>query len=173
VLAFLDAQLKQDASALQGLVDASRGKVLGPEPHLERVPKGTTAPEPYATAATEPPSPRQVRPLLAASGADATVEILRRWHVTRADAPIYEPVFGFALVYELLERGQESDGKKIGLLYRELVPSFLEHFTAIGDLYARRGSKEFAAKCFTKALAIDPENADARSRLDQLTSAGR
>jgi hypothetical protein len=169
VLTFLDATLERDTTARDLLASAHRDAPLGPGPHVEFAAAGATAPAPWEPGSTVPPTPRQFRPLLAALGGTETAALLEFFHPSHPAAPIFHPVFAFALIYELSVERKDDDARALGAVWRRLVPDLVDTFVALGDHYSRDGQRgEYAARCYSSLLLFDPDNAAARRKLAAL-----
>ncbi len=169
LLQFLDAHLKDDAAALQGLLDAKwTAKLGGAAPHVEYVPEGTTAPPQYREGDAGWPTPRQIRPFLRAHGVEKTAALLRRLHREEPSHPTMHRLFFYALVYELLDQGKTAEGLAMAKLAREVHPAFHDLFLASGKTYGSLGRVEYAVKCFQMALTIEPGHPEAARSLREL-----
>ncbi len=145
-----------------------RDTTLGKAIHVEFAPAGTAAAPAYSPDSSVPPTPRQLRPLLASHGATGTADLLRRLHRTHPDAPVFHSTCGFALVFELVARGRIDAAREVGAVWRDLVPEFTRELDVIARWYADEGSTEFASACLEALLVVDPENDGARRRLSEL-----
>jgi pimeloyl-ACP methyl ester carboxylesterase len=170
VLRYFDAYLKGDAAGKDFLAKQHRDtKLGGADPHVEYVPEGTTGPDPYKGNEDVPPTPRQLRLFLREHGVEKTVALLNRFQKTEPTPPVLSPIFGFALIYELLDQRKNEDAIAFRNAYREggtdiVCKMLMSH----GDLYMRLGSKKWAADFFKKVLALDPDNAEAAKKLKEL-----
>lgn len=127
---FLDARLKRDGPAAERLARMYRDTELGgPEPHVELAAAGDGAPEPHDPESSLPPTPRQVRPLIAAVGAAETLEILARSRAEHPDAPVYDEQFAYALLLELVLRRRLEEALLLAPFFLELHPNLLSSFT--------------------------------------------
>jgi pimeloyl-ACP methyl ester carboxylesterase len=172
VLAFLDTRLRGDPSR-QGALDATyRTNTLGGNlPHVEHVPAGVTAAGPYRDAPGKPPEPRQVRSLLEERGLEATVAILKSAREEDPEAPVFNDTFGYALVYELLEKGRTPDAAAFHRLYISFDPGFRRRLVTMGKSFLRYGMKSQALDLFEKAAALDPNDAEAAEQVKSLRGA--
>ena len=172
VLAFLDTHLRGDPSRQQAL-DATyrRSRLGGVLPHVEHVPAGVTAPAPYRDDSGEPPAPRQVRALLRERGPAATVALLKAAHAKAPDAPVFHPMFGSALVCELLEDGRTADAAEFHRLYASFGPGFRKRLMGMARSYLRAGTAQRALDLVEKAAALDPEDVEAAEQVKALNRA--
>jgi hypothetical protein len=168
VLHFLDAELKGDAAGKKFVATQYRDTPLaGAAPHVEYVPPGDTGAEPYAENSAQPPTPRQVRDFLRKHGSAETVALFRRFQKDAPAQPIYHPIFGWALVSDLLDQGKTQDAVGFRDYYRESGPEFGGMFLEWGQIFLRGGRKELARDFFKKVLLLDPSNREAADKLKE------
>jgi hypothetical protein len=169
VLHFLDAELKGDAAGKQFLATRYRDTPLaGASPHVEYVPPGSTGPDPYGENSSRPPTPRQLRYFLRKHGGDKTIAVMRRFQKEAPAEPIYHPVFGLALVGDLLDQGKSHDAVLFSEYYRESGIDCGKMLLGWGKVYLRLGRKRLAGDYFKKALLLDPSNAEAADKLKEV-----
>ncbi|HEX5272434.1 MAG TPA: tetratricopeptide repeat protein, partial [Gemmataceae bacterium] len=172
ILHFFDAELKGDAAGKKLLATQYRDTPLGgAEPHVEYVPPGTTGPEPYREGGRRPPSPRQLRYFLHEHGRDKTLAVLRRFRKEAPGQPTEHPVFGLALVGELLDQGKTDDAVAFRDYYRESGFDCGKMLLEWGKAYLRQGRTALARDYFKKALVLDPSNGEAADRLKEAEKA--
>jgi hypothetical protein len=168
ILGFMDAELKGDAAAKQFLAARYRDTPLaGAAPHVEYVPPGTTDPEPYGEKSSQPPTPRQLRYFLRKQGSDKVIAVMRRFQDDSPRQPIYHPVFGLALVAELLDQGKPRDAVAFSDYYRASGIDCGKMLLDWGKTYLRLGRKGLAVDYFNKVLLLDPSNAEAAEKLKE------
>jgi dienelactone hydrolase len=173
-LEFFDVHLKSQGAKRNALLTKfSRNKVGGASPQVDYVPAGVSAPEAYRDDSGEPPTPRQVRPLLRARGVTPALGLLRTWHEKARAAPIFHADFGFALVDERLDKGLTADATAIFRLYSSFDRSFEHSFVRRGDAFRRHGLHQVARGYYHKALLVNPTDAEASVRLESLDEAKR
>jgi hypothetical protein len=173
VLRFLEAKLKADKRARDYLATQYHQTPLGGSaPHVDYVPEGVAGAPPYRVGDPGSPTPRQLRPFLRELGVQKTIALLKRVRKDDPTSPLLHPVFAFALVDELLDRGKNQDGIALCGFYREAGHDVVKMLARHGDLYSRRGARDFAASCFRKVLVLDPGNADAAKKLADLEKPG-
>jgi len=169
IVDFCDVYLKENMKGKSNLIEKfKQNKLGGTGPHLDFVPVGITAPEPYQDESGAPPAPRQVRPFMAERGLEATVALLNHYHEKDPSAPIFQGDFGFALVFELLEKRQTQEALAFHRLFRSFGENFSKSFIAWGKEYERIGRKPLALDYFEKAHTLDPGNTEAAERLKTL-----
>jgi pimeloyl-ACP methyl ester carboxylesterase len=172
VVDFFDAYLKGDQNKKRALIKNFESNPLGgTAPHIRLLARGVSEPEPFQDGSKMPPEPRQVRPLLAKRGADATIAILKSYHEKEPVAPVFQRNFGFALVYELLENGQVREAVAFHRMYRSVGQDLVKIFISSGDSYLRQGAKTRAGHYFESARTLDPENSEAADRLRKMREA--
>lgn len=171
VLRFLDAQLKRDAASNEFLAKQYRDtKVGGAMPHVEFAPVGESAARLYEETASEPPTPRQLHRYLQEHGGQKTIAVLNRFRKEEPEHPIYKPIFGFALVFELLDQGKTKDATALRDYFRQGqdgvdIAKMLYDF---GNHYKQVSGTDFAASCFRKVLQLQPDDARAANALKEL-----
>lgn len=169
VLAFLDARLRGDPTRQRALDATYRQNPLGGiEPRVDHVPAGVTAPPPYQDASGKPPHPQQVRPLLKERGADAVVALLKSAREKAPDAPIFDETFGLSLIEHLLDQGRTPDASKFYRFYLSFDPKYRGRLTRMGKAYLEYGAKTRALEIFERALALDPDDAEAAGQIQAL-----
>jgi hypothetical protein len=174
VLNFLDAELKGDETGKAFLANQYRDtKLTDAAPHVESVPDGRTSPDPYQEDSSQPPTPRQLRYFLNDQGSEKTMGVLRRFRKEALAQPIDHPIFGFALVADLLEQGKSHDAFAFRDYYRESGIDCAKMLSDWGRTYMRLDRKAFAAYCFKKVLLLEPSNAEAADRLKELGDSNR
>jgi hypothetical protein len=166
ILRFLDAELKGDAAGKEFLATRYRDTPLaGAAPHAEYVPPGCTGPDRYGKNGPRPPTPRQLRYLLREQGSDMTIAVLRGFRKEGPTEPVYHPVFGLALVGDLLDQGKTGDARTFRDFYRECGVDCDKAFLDWGGTYLRSGRKSLAEEYFKKVLLLDPSNGEAADKL--------
>ena len=167
VLVFLQTYLKSDAEAAQVLSSRYRSAEHDRAAvHLESVPPGTTAPEPYDLLSEQPPTPRQLRPLLRRVGAPRVREILEELQRDNPDSPLLHSVFAMSLLHDLVEAKEEDAARVMADFYGGRYP-------ALADLllwYANRAwpDRPYCDSMLRAALLLDPDNPGIHERLEQL-----
>ncbi len=113
------------------------------------------------------PSPRQLRPFLAAHGPEATARLIHRMAGQDPGNPLFHPVAGMSLFYELHITGQREAALVLWEAYRQAVPDLVGSFVASAELFLRLGGSEnrtdYARTCLEVAGLLDPGNEKARS----------
>jgi pimeloyl-ACP methyl ester carboxylesterase len=170
VLNFFDVYLKNQSARRRELATRFRQtRFGGDQPHVEYLPAGATVPEPYQDEVTVPPTLRQIRPLIAVRGIDATVALLKKWHEREPGAPVLQKDLGFAVVDECLGYGQVGEAIAIRRFFSSLDPKFSRIFVKEGDAWRRAGLNAFAVDYYKKACLLDPTDAEAAARLKELS----
>jgi hypothetical protein len=105
---------------------------------------------------------------MAKRGLDATVSLLKHFHENDPSAPIFQGDFGFALVFELLEKRQTQEALAFDRLYRSFGQNLPRSFIGWGKELERLGSKPRALDYFEKAHTLDPGNTETAERLKAL-----
>jgi hypothetical protein len=94
--------------------------------------------------------------------------MLRRFRKEAPTQPIYHPVFGLALVGDLLEQGKTHDAIAFCDYFRESGIDCVKLILDWGRIYRRFGRKGLAADYFKKVLLLDPSNCEAAEKLKEL-----
>ncbi|MDH4271095.1 MAG: serine hydrolase [Candidatus Aminicenantes bacterium] len=88
----------------------------------------------------------------------------------KAGSPNYNfrPAELNGLGYELLEAGRVEDAIKVFQLNIEAYPADGNGYDSLAEAYAAKGEKVLAIKTYAKSLELDPGNANAVEKLNQL-----
>ena len=70
--------------------------------------------------------------------------------------------------YRLMKQDKLSDALEIFALFVEFFPESYIAFDSLGEAYLRKGDKERARKYFSRSLELNPENQNARNRIEEL-----
>jgi len=167
---FHDAALGGDEPAFAARAEElARHPLGGPEPRIERVPRGTDGPPPYDPASDEPPTPRQLGPLIQSVGAESTAAILARFQERQPRSPIFDSsMLTGSLLFTLVEGGQESEARALHAYLRTIRPEVLGLFTFAIDVSRAVGRVEDARRFARAGLVLEPENAELQSRAREL-----
>ena len=169
-LDFFDVYLKNKAGKHEQLGMRFRTtRFGGDEPHVEYLPVGATATEPYRDERNVPPTLRQIRLIIAGRGIEASIALLKKWHETEPGTPLLQKDFGFAVVDECLGYGRIGDAIAIKRFYSSLDTTFARIFVKEGDDWRRVGVKVYAMDYYRKACLLDPTDAEAAARLKELS----
>jgi hypothetical protein len=173
VLAFFDVHLKDRRSNGTDLVKKyGSNKLGGPAPHVNHVPAGVTGPEAFQDELGLAPTPRQFRPLLASRGMEPTIALWKYHHKKDPSSPIFHQDFAYALVDELLEKKRSGDAAEIARLAELSGHNIAQMYANEGDLQRRYSSVSEAEEHYSKALLIDPSNAQAAAGMSALRDLG-
>lgn len=160
VLAFLDRELRGDADRLAAL---AAQPISGVAPHLEHVARGVTGPPPYDPTGAAPPSPRQLRALLALPP-DAVIEILRAHRAADPDSPVYaSPELACSLLYELFASDEHEAASALFGYFHALHADLIEHLLLWGKLADLFHQARAAHLYGAAALRFAPDDAAARA----------
>jgi hypothetical protein len=172
VKAFLDAELKGDGAERDRL--ATEHAALaddGSRPHVEHAPAGSKGPVPYEPDSESPPTPRQLRPLLAAEGIQTTLEVLRRVHENAPHHPIFDVQLAYGWTYELAVDGKLEAARALHEFFREIDPDYSKLWFALCE-YDEKFERSFALASWRALVALEPENGAAKARLAALEAKG-
>lgn len=178
VLNFFNVFLKSNGQGKDYLLSAYKETPFdGPAPHIEYMPRKVISPDKYDISSLMPPTPRQVRYILADNGIARTLDLLRKFWKQDTTHPIYDVSrFIFPLISELLDKGKTDDALAIYKLYIELDGKFkagiIGNFMFFGDVFSNRPQKEDAIKWYRKVLILDPGNAEAAEKLKAIETKG-
>lgn len=131
------------------------------------VPAGEATPE-YSLDAELPPTPVQLRPLLARHGVTQCVEVLARTFASAPDAPVFHWEVGFALLFELVASDRLDEARELAPLWCEIAPELTANTALLARYYTPQGPAGFAIPCNELLRLLDPENKDAEARLRTL-----
>lgn len=173
VKAFLDAELKGDATERDRLAkELAPFSDDGSKPHVEHAPAGSKGPAAYEPDSESPPTPRQLRPLLAAEGIQTTIEVLRRVHESQPHHPIFDTPLAFGWTFELAVDGRLDDARALHEFFREIDPDFSKFWFALCE-YDEKFERSFALSAWRALVALEPENGAAKARLAAFEGLGR
>jgi pimeloyl-ACP methyl ester carboxylesterase len=159
VLEFFDACLKDRTTDRGALLERYRSNPLGgPAPHVEHVPPGLAGPEPFRDRSNTAPTPRQLRPLLAARGIESMIALLKNHHAKDSASTVFHKDFGHALVDELLETQQIPEAVEFYQFYKAIDQDIASTYAEEGDLMRSFNATKEALRHYKKALLLDPAN---------------
>ncbi len=162
---FLDGQLKGDRIALSELRrDLGSSPLGGSAPHLEYVPKGTTAAPAYSDPADGPPTPRQLRPLIERLGLAETIGILERWTGASPSPVLDEPTFAVALLWEYVLADRLEEARRLYAFFARIHENMIGEFLRWYDVFSAMGDDGTAEDWLEIAEALDPTHPDVRAR---------
>ena len=167
---FIDSVLHERTEVLAARLLELEGNTLGgPEPCVERVPRGTNGPAPYDLESDRPPTPRQLGPLLCSAGAERTCAVLARFRDAEPKSPIYDSsmVCG-SLLFALVDAGEEDDARTLYACLQTLLPEVLTLFTFASDITRTAGRPEDARRLLRAALVLEPEDEELQRRAAEL-----
>jgi len=168
VLSFLDAELLD----LRADFDARLEHESAWSPAracLVRVPRGTSAPEPYdLETADAPPTPRQFRWLLEEKGAELACAVLERFHDEVPRGPVYtSTMMAGSLLYALAQHGRADEAK----LYYEALEKIPLRVLGLYEFIADFSGKQkpaVAREILRFAHELDPDDAGIAARWRKL-----
>jgi hypothetical protein len=173
VKAFLDAKLKGDDKEFARLAQLHAPLAAdGNAPHVEHAAPGATRPDLYDPESKEPPTPRQLRPMLEADGLETTLAVLRRCHAVAPKHPIFAPQLAYGWTFELFADGRVDDGRALHDLYREFDPDYSKLWFALCK-YNEGFERSFALTAWRALVAYEPENGAAKARLAVMEGVGK
>lgn len=139
-------------------------------PMVQTVPAGEESPLTYDLESSIMPSPRQVWSMARSIPMDALIHILGHFKESDSKSPIYNDIFAFALIAQLIEEGRISDAKKLFDFYEVQGIPVRERFISLGKFSILMQRKVYAKKCFINLLKVDPNNPDAKNELKRMSS---
>jgi len=164
VLAFFDRELRGDRAAAQRLVALAATPLNGGAPHLEVMPRGAHRPPPYDETTGRAPSPRELRPVLAARGAAATIALLRARQSADPENPVYTSAeLACSVLYDLFVDGQRDDALALFAFLRELHPDLVDNLVLFARLALGFDHPDVARGYLDAALRFAPDHAGARA----------
>lgn len=155
ILAFFNARLKNDAGGWKSL-KPDAAAVCGYGDYLEEMPRGTSKTM-YAFTSKKPPTPRELKFLIAERKIDTVVQLLKAFWTKASKHPVYHADFIYAMTDHLLA----SDTSSAGTLYRAYsdllgAEQARRRFVAFGRIFVYFGEKDEARKIFEKLITLDP-----------------
>jgi hypothetical protein len=173
VKAFLDANLKGDRKEFERLALLHAPLAAdGNAPHVEHAAPGVTRPDLCDPESKEPPTPRQLRPMLEADGIETTLAVLRRVHAVAPKHPIFAPQLAYGWTFELAAAGRVDDARALHDLYREFDPDYSKLWFALCQ-YDEKFDHAFALTAWRALVALEPENGAAKARLTVVEGLGK
>lgn len=139
-------------------------------PFIQNVPINKISAEPYSFDAHKLPTPRQIWSMARTNDIDSLIFTLNHFKRTNAKNPIYHDIFAFALISQLIAEDHLKDAKRIFNFYKEEKTPITERFISLGKFSIMMGSKDYAQKCFSNLLKLEPENAEAKIELEKIQS---
>jgi len=170
MLAFLDASLKRQPKMYQTMLSAFAPPAFETRDlNVEIMPSGASSPPRYDENIWIPPTPRQIHQIASVSGSNSALRLLKKFWRPGSFSPIYAEQFAYSLVDEFLESGRVDDARLISNWYQSAASiSVASQYINWGDLSAQLKSPSTAAEFYRRALALDPDNAEATSKLSKL-----
>lgn len=135
------------------------------DPFVQNVSNGNSNPMPYSFNFNELPTPRQVWALIGSQGADYLIKTLNHFKREHFDDPIYDDIFAFALISDLLEENKISDAILLFNFYEKNNIPVIERFISMAEFSAMMNKQDYAIRCYENLLKVDPDNSQAKSEL--------
>lgn len=174
VRAFFDRELRGDRTAAQRLAALAASPLSGDVPRIEPRPRGARRPPPYDDASGRPPSPRELRYVLADRGAAATIALLRARRTADPTDPIYTASeFACSLLYDLLAGDQRDDALALYGYFHELHPGLVDDLVLSARLADAFHQPDAARRYVDAALLFMPDHARARAFAERLRQGAR
>ena len=170
VRAFLDAHLRDDGGRLDELNGEYVATVLGEDAFkVQRVPVGVSGPEPYASDAAAPPTPRQLARLAESAAASEVVAVLEAHEDARPESPIYSSgMLAGSLVYGLVADGREDEARELYAYFRDVPVDLVGFFGFMAQMSEAVGRVDRAIELLRVALLFEPEDDALRARMKAL-----
>ena len=115
-------------------------------------PPGLAEPEPFRDESNTAPTPRQLRPLLAARGIELMIALLKNHHAKDPASALFHKDFGHALVNELLETQQIPEAVEFYRFYKAIDQDIANTYAEEGDLMRSFNATKEALPHYKKAL---------------------
>jgi DNA-binding beta-propeller fold protein YncE len=129
------------------------------------------APSPLTLHQIDLVSLREImRNTFATKGINSAIKAYRRYKDDPAHSHLNTEVPMNQLGYLLLWEGQQEEAVTIFKLNTESYPDSWNAFDSLADGYMRSGKTELAIQNYEKSLAMNPDNANAASKLKELRS---
>lgn len=137
-------------------------------PMVQKVGPGEKGPLPYLFDSNTLPSPRQVWSLARSHKIDSLLQVLGYFKRANAMAPIYDDIFAFALISQLIEENRAPDAKKLFDFYEAAAIPVSERFISLGKFSILMQRKGYAQRCFRNLLKMDVDNPEAKNELEKI-----
>ncbi|MFG0316182.1 MAG: hypothetical protein ACF8XB_02830 [Planctomycetota bacterium JB042] len=170
VRCFLDATLGGAGEEFDALAERLVARPLGGDAlSAERAPPGTTAPPPYDPSSGRPPTPRQLRPLLAAAGVDGVRAALLGARDASPPAPILSGgMFAAGWLIDLVDAGRADEARALRSAYEEAGVRPLGTLRFLARLAGLVGRPERQRAVLDAAAEIAPDDPEILAALEQL-----
>lgn len=169
ILAFLNWKLGNDSSAANLFKEDSYSLNMDFEtPLVTQLTKGTTNVEPYNFHSSLPITPKQTWQLARSNHPDSLVFALEYFFPRQVKNPVFNDIFAFSLISQLLEEGDTTLSKRLFQFYKSRQIPISERFISIGRFSVLMGKQNYAVKCIENLLILEPNNETAKSLLKEL-----
>lgn len=161
-LAFFNAYLRQDKAALTQLRKTAK---MGAGPDAE---KELFTME-YKQGRTAPPSMAKLVHLIIDKGMSQAMPVIEEAKRAFPDTVLIEEnVLNWLGYHFLYWWGREEEALEVFKLNVSLFPESANTYDSLGEAYLVRGDTDSAVRCYKKSLELNPENTNAKQRLNQL-----
>lgn len=173
VAAFLEHTLDDRGDALAVLDRRLAATELGAGVHVEHVATGVDGPAAYALDSADPPTPRQLGPLVESEGAAAAVAVLTRFRDREPPIPILSGTMGTgSTLFALVESGELEEARTLYAFLETVQPTVLGLLEFLADFAELLGRPDEARRVLAAVVALDPEYGEAAERLAGLEESG-
>jgi hypothetical protein len=154
VLKFMNDKLKNSNAEFESYVvkNVSCNKVS--EACMEWMPVGKTKADPYLNSSAAP-TVRQFRHLIEETP-DAAIAMLKRFHSDNIKYTLYDFTYSYAIIYSLLETGNELQAKALYKTYKQLLGKpFVDDFKGKCEFFEMFNKEVVKYNCFGKLKILE------------------
>ncbi|MEP1306187.1 MAG: hypothetical protein ABJK11_08360 [Balneola sp.] len=168
ILNFLDIHLKKEPEKEHLFREGKYGSETDfNELIARRVLIGETGPPPYTYQDKQPPTPDQLWRIAQTDKIKNVVEVLKKFDMQIGQNPIYDDIFAFALLYQLVEDDQIVRAKKLYQYYVEIGAPVTDRFFSLANFSLLMRRTDYAKNCMHVLLKLDPNNKKASQLLKE------
>ncbi len=169
ILNFLDWKLKNKPSSQASFLERNNSFPINyNNTIINHVPVGKLGIEPYVFKPNRSLSPRHLWQMVRSAQADSVVYYLDYFYDRDTDNPIYHELFAFALISELIEEKNIDIANRLYTFYKEKDIPVTKRFISLSNFSVMMRKKDYAKRCLTNLLKIDPDNNEAKTILNNL-----
>lgn len=166
ILAFLNWQLKDQRAGNDLFKEDKYALNTGfDNSFITHLQKGMKSVKPYSFNPSSPISPKQVWQLARTGDSNSLISSLEYFLPTAKKNPVFSDLFAFALISELLEEGRLDIAKKLFLFYRSNQIPVSQRFLSLSKFSVLMGKKDYARRCLSHLLELEPDNTTAQKLL--------
>ncbi|MEM1001048.1 MAG: hypothetical protein AAGH46_00190 [Bacteroidota bacterium] len=137
-------------------------------PFVQAVPIGKNSPISYSFNSNKLPTPRQVWKMVRSNNTDSLMFTLIQFKNIHSGNPIYNDIFAFALISQLIEEKKLDDARQLFSFYEKEKIPVTKRFISLGKFSIMLQNEDYAKRCFSNLLKLDSDNQEAKKELKRL-----